>query len=99
MSGKYDDRLGLFPNKHRRGDNDPHFQGSVTLSVETLKELVEMARAGKEPRLGASAWVNDWEGKKRISVTIRPWVEREDNRREQVDPFAGDKPAEDNFPF
>lgn len=88
MSGRFDDNLGLFPNKNRRGDNDPHYRGDVTLSVETLKELVNMAKAGKEPKLSASAWVNDWNGSKRISCKLRPWVEREQPSREQVDPFA-----------
>lgn len=95
MSNNFEDKLGLFPGK-RTKESSPHYTGSVVLSNETLKELVSMVKAGKEPKLGAACWVNDWkEGKKRLAVNLSPWKEREEPAPTTQDPFA----VEDDLPF
>jgi len=88
MANKFDDNLGLFPAKKRTSENSPHYRGSVVLSAETLKALVNKFKAGEEPKLSAAGWVNDWEGGKRLSVKLQPWEDREQTNvagRKEVD--------------
>lgn len=109
MSGKYDDNIGLFPNKKRQNENSPHFTGSVVVSRETLSQLVQKAKAGQEAKLGAAAWVNAYEGGKRINVKIRPWEDRTEQQPQQSRPAPQSdglmdmSPAvntqQDDFPF
>ena len=105
MSDKYLDQIGLFPNKNRKTENHPAFTGDLTLSNETLGELVRMVKAGGTARLSCSAWVNPWQGQKRISVKVHPWRDaplKQEQPKQQVNPFAESGQAEtlnDDLPF
>lgn len=99
---KYEDSIGLFPARNRTSENAPHYRGELELSVESLKELVAMAKAGKDIKMSVSAWINDWNGQKRISAKVRPWQDeppgRSNGGRKEVDPFS-DAPARQEDPF
>jgi hypothetical protein len=56
MSGSYENTGALWVNNYKKTDKHPDFKGSVTLSKDMLKMLVERAKAGKEIKLDIGAW-------------------------------------------
>ena len=56
MSGSYENSGALWVNKYKNKDTHPDYKGSVTLSKDMLKMLVERAKAGKDIKLDIGAW-------------------------------------------
>ncbi len=100
MSGKYDDNIGLFPNKNRSNDSQPVFRGAVTLSNELLGEMVKRVKAGQEAKLSCAAWVNEYQGGKRINVKLQPWQDQPEAKKAVgSDLLQEQAPLDDGIPF
>lgn len=54
----YSDRTqgALFANHSKKAANHPDFRGELTISKELLRELVELAKSGKDAKLEIAAW-------------------------------------------
>ena len=57
MSDKYPKSSGaLFTNQDKKQENHPDFRGNIEVTGEQIKKLIEMGRAGLEPKLSVSGW-------------------------------------------
>tara|TARA_R110000751_G_scaffold110175_1_gene207702 strand:+ start:457 stop:783 length:327 start_codon:yes stop_codon:yes gene_type:complete len=79
-------RGGLWTNKDATSDKHPTFTGKVTIGVDILKELVELAKNKKEATVRIAAWKkvdgsnNDW-----FSLELSPQFKRKTSNGE---PYA-----------
>jgi len=72
----------LFENNRRQKDSHPNMRGELTLTKPLLKELVEMAKAGKDIKLSLSAWNKRAKsGTEYVSIAAQAFVEykKDDN--------------------
>ena len=57
MSDQYPKGHGaLFINNEKKQPNHPDFRGNVELTTEQIRKLIEMAKAGLEPKLQLAGW-------------------------------------------
>jgi hypothetical protein len=93
----------LFENNRRQKESHPNMRGELTLTKPLLKELVEMAKAGKEIKLSLSAWnKNAKSGMPYVSLAAQAYVEF---KKDGDTPPQASKPApqpeasDDDVPF
>lgn len=48
----------LFDNRYKESKTHPDMTGSMVLSKDLLRELVDLAKEGKEPKIALSVWKN-----------------------------------------
>ena len=76
MSNSDSGQGALFENNRRQKDTHPNMRGELTLTKPLLKELVEMAKAGKEIKLSLSAWNKRAKsGTEYVSIAAQAFVE------------------------
>lgn len=59
MQKRYEERpdnTNVFRNKDKEAASHPDFTGTVTLSKEVLRDLVDKLKAGKAPTLRVAMW-------------------------------------------
>jgi uncharacterized protein (DUF736 family) len=77
----------LFINNRKNSQNHPDFRGELTLSKALLKELVEKAKAGEEPKMSLSVWKKKSKaGNEFMSVAAQVLVDYKKQSSEEV-PF------------
>jgi hypothetical protein len=87
MANNNDNQGALFINKRKQKENHPDQRGEITLSKELLRELVEMAKSGKEPKVAVAGWNKmSKAGNPYISLSVQPFVEYDKSK-------AAPKPA------
>jgi hypothetical protein len=92
MSKQDSGQGALFENTRRNKDSQPNFRGDLTLTKPLLKELVEMAKAGKEIKMSLSVWnKRARSGTEYMSIAAQAYVEYKkdgdsDNRRRDPEP-------------
>lgn len=106
MSSKDSGQGALFENDRRSKDSHPNFRGELTLTKPLLKELVDMAKEGKEIKISLSVWNKVAKsGKAYMSIAAQAFVEYNKNERseqERTPPPAPPKKEEfgdDDVPF
>jgi hypothetical protein len=76
MSNSDSGQGALFENNRRQKDTHPNMRGELTLTKPLLKELVEMAKSGKEIKLSLSAWNKRAKsGTEYVSLAAQAYVE------------------------
>lgn len=103
MSNSDSGQGALFENTRRQKDSHPNMRGELTLTKPLLKELVEMAKAGKEIKLSLSAWNKRAKsGTEYVSIAAQAYVEF---KKEDSAPAPAPAPApkqevsDDDIPF
>lgn len=57
MSNLYPKGKGaFFTNTDKKSENHPDFRGNIEVSGEQIRKLIEMGKAGLEPKLQISGW-------------------------------------------
>lgn len=57
MSDKYPKGKGaFFTNSDKKQENHPDFRGNIEVTGEQIRKLIEMGKAGMEPKLQISGW-------------------------------------------
>lgn len=66
----------LFPNQRKNAPNHPDMTGSLEISGELLRDLVDAAEAGQPIKMDVSAWTKAGKngGKFLSLVAKKPWV-------------------------
>jgi hypothetical protein len=76
MSNQDSGQGALFENNRRQKESHPNMRGELTLTKPLLKELVEMAKSGKEIKLSLSAWNKRAKsGTTYVSIAAQAYVE------------------------
>lgn len=90
MSSKDSGQGALFENDRRSKDSHPNFRGELTLTKPLLKELVDMAKEGKEIKISLSVWNKVAKsGKAYMSIAAQAFVEYSKNEQQS----RNDRPA------
>jgi hypothetical protein len=90
MSSKDSGQGALFENDRRTKDSHPNFRGELTLTKPLLKELVDMAKEGKEIKISLSVWNKVAKsGKAYMSIAAQAYVEYSKNEQQS----RNDRPA------
>lgn len=61
MNQQYPDKYpkgsgALFTNSDKTSENHPDFRGNIELTGDQIRKLIEMAKAGLEPKLQVAGW-------------------------------------------
>lgn len=88
MTEKYPKSEGvLFKNNDKTMEKHPDMRGHIEVSKEQVKMLIEMAKAGQEPKLQIAGWKRKSKGGMAyIFLSAEAYMKREEP-----------KPAEDDF--
>jgi len=99
MSNQDSGQGALFENNRRQKDSHPNMRGELTLTKPLLKELVEMAKAGKDIKLSLSAWNKRAKsGTDYVSIAAQAFVEfKKDNDTSAPSPKA--EVSDEDIPF
>ena len=66
----------LFDNRYKETKAHPDQTGTMVLSKELLKELVERVKEGKEAKVSVSAWKNTSKsGKNYLAISVKVFTE------------------------
>ena len=92
MADKYPkSKGGAWINKNRETDKHPHLKGHIVVTPEQIRKLVEMAKAGMEPRLQLAVWKAESDtGVKWLSIHTEAYMQEE--RKPQPVPDFDDDP-------
>lgn len=101
MSNSDSGQGALFENNRRQKDTHPNMRGELTLTKPLLKELVEMAKAGKEIKLSLSAWNKRAKsGTEYVSLAAQAYVEfKKDGDTSASAPAPKAEVADEDVPF
>ena len=85
---KYEDSGSLNPQTDKVSEKSPDWWGSVELSKEMLKDLLEKAK-NKEPlKIKVSAWHRQGSKGEFMSLALKAWEGRPAQKRESNDEWA-----------
>lgn len=99
MSNQDSGQGALFENTRRQKDSHPNMRGELTLTKPLLKELVEMAKSGKDIKLSLSAWNKRAKsGTEYVSIAAQAFVEF---KKEDSAPISAKKEevSNEDIPF
>jgi len=83
---------GAWINKNRAHDKHPHLKGHIVVTPDQIRKLIEMAKAGIEPRLQLSIWKAETDGGvKWLSIGTEAYM-KEDKKPALADFDDGDTP-------
>jgi hypothetical protein len=84
---------GAWINKERATDKHPHLKGHIVVTPEQIRKLIEMAKAGMEPRLQLAVWKSESDaGVKWLSIATEAYMKEESSKQPAPDFDDGDIP-------